>query len=156
MKKSETNTCLIAGVLATSILLTGCGGGSGGGMSGLGATGATGTTGTTGGAGANGVTTNLVDLLGSSGGVTLAANALGEEGIVARALTPQDVADLNAAGILGTEGVEVLRRNGTIIGFESPTGSVFGVPVNGVLPSIGGTTLPALPTGIPRVGILGL
>ena len=36
MKKSETNACLIAGVLATSILLTGCGGGSGGGMGGLG------------------------------------------------------------------------------------------------------------------------
>lgn len=154
MKKSETTAYLIAGVLATSVLLTGCGGGSGGGMSGLGATGATGTTGATGGTGPGGL--NLVDLLGSSGGITLAGNVLGQEGIVARALSQQDVADLAAAGILGTQGVQVLERDGQILGFESPTGSVFGVPVNGSLPVIGGVTLPALPTSIPRVGILGL
>lgn len=158
MKKSETTACLIAGVLATSLLLTGCGGGSGGGMSGLGATGATGTTGATGGTGGTGVGgLNLVDLLGSGGGITLAGNVLGQEGIVARALTPQDVADLSAAGILGTEGVQVLERNGQILGLESPTGSVFGVPVGGgALPVIGGVTLPALPAALPRVGILGL
>ncbi|WP_339050424.1 hypothetical protein [Rickettsiella endosymbiont of Xylota segnis] len=154
MKKSETTAYLIAGVLATSVLLTGCGGGSGGGMGGLGATGATGTTGGTGGTGPGGL--NLVDLLGSSGGITLAGNVLGQEGIVARALSQQDVADLAAAGILGTQGVQVLERNGQILGLESPTGSVFGVPVNGSLPVVGGVTLPALPTGIPRVGILGL
>ena len=39
MKKSETTAYLIAGVLATSVLMTGCGGGSGGGMGGLGASG---------------------------------------------------------------------------------------------------------------------
>lgn len=151
MKKSETTAYLIAGVLATSVLLTGCGGGSGGGMGGLGATGATGTSGGTGPGGLN-----LDGLLGSSGGITLAANVLGQEGIVARALSQQDIADLSAAGILGTEGVQVLERNGQILGLESPTGSVFGVPVNGSLPVVGGVTLPALPTGIPRVGILGL
>lgn len=157
MKKSETTAYLIAGVLVTSVLLIGCGGGSGGGMGGLGATGATGATGGiggTGGTGAGGL--NLVDLLGSGGGVTLAGNVLGQEGIVARALSQQDVADLSAAGILGTEGVQVLERNGQILGLESPTGSVFGVPVNGSLPVLGGVTLPALPTSIPRVGILGL
>lgn len=45
MKKSETTAYLIAGVLATSVLLTGCGGGSGSNMGGLGATGAAGATG---------------------------------------------------------------------------------------------------------------
>lgn len=157
MKKSETTAYLIAGVLVTSVLLIGCGGGSGGGMGGLGATGATGATGGiggTGGTGAGGL--NLVDLLGSGGGVTLAGNVLGQEGIVARALSQQDVADLSAAGILGTEGVQVLEKNGQILGLESPTGSVFGVPVNGSLPVLGNVTLPALPTSIPRVGILGL
>ncbi|HEY2566410.1 MAG TPA: hypothetical protein VGH95_01695 [Candidatus Aquirickettsiella sp.] len=36
MKKSETTAYLIAGVLATTVLLTDCGGSSGGGMGGLG------------------------------------------------------------------------------------------------------------------------
>lgn len=156
MKKSETNAYLIAGVLATSVLLTGCGGGSGGGMGGLGATG---TAGATGGAGAPGSPggLNLSDLL-SGQGVTLAGNIFGQEGVVARALSSQDVADLAAAGILGTQGVQVLERNGQIIGFEGPRGTVFGVPVQGTgaLPVLGGITLPALPTTIPRVGILGL
>lgn len=160
MKKSETNACLIAGVLATSILLTGCGGGSGGGMGGLGATGASGATGATGGAGVPGLPgggLNLSDLL-SGQGVTLAGNIFGQEGVVARALSSQDVADLAAAGILGTQGVQALERNGQIIGFEGPRGTVFGVPVQGTgaLPVLGGITLPALPTAIPRVGILGL
>ncbi len=155
MKKSDINAYIIAGVLTTSVLLVGCGGGSGGGMGGLGATGATGAAGAAGAAGAGGGI-NLVDLLGSGGGITLAGNVLGQEGVVARALSPQDVADLSAAGILGTEGVQVLERNGQILGLESPTGSVFGVPVNGSLPILGGTTLPALPAGVPRVGILGL
>lgn len=157
MKKSETHACLVAGVLATSLLLTGCGGGSGGGMSGLGATGAagaTGATGATGGGGTGGI--DLANLL-SGRGVTIAGNLLDEQGIVARAFSPQDAADLAAAGII-TEGVQVLERNGQIIGFEGPQGSVFGVPVPGstTLPSIGNIQLPALPTGVPRVGILGL
>ncbi|MFZ0219093.1 MAG: hypothetical protein WAL30_02675 [Candidatus Aquirickettsiella sp.] len=156
MKKSDTNACIIAGVLATAILLTGCGGGSGGGMGGLGATGTTGATGAAGAAGPGGL--NLVDLLGSSGGITLAGNILGQEGIVARALTQQDLADLAAAGITGAQGVQVLERNGQILGLETPTGSVFGVPVPGTggLPVIGGIALPPLPAGVPRVGILGL
>lgn len=159
MKKSETNACILAGVLATSILLTGCGGGSGGGMGGLGATGTAGATGGAGGAGAPGSPggLNLSDLL-SGQGVTLAGNIFGQEGVVARALSSQDVADLAAAGILGTQGVQVLERNGQIIGFEGPRGTVFGVPVQGTgaLPVLGGITLPTLPTTIPRVGILGL
>ena len=154
MKKSETTACLIAGVLATSVLLTGCGGGSGGGMSGLGATGAAGAAGSGGGAGTPGGL-NLLDLLGSGGGLTFNANAFGAEGIVGRALSSQELAALDAAGILGTQGVQVLERGGQIIGLESPTGSVFGVPVGGVLPSIGGIQLPALPAGIPLI-ILGL
>ncbi|TLY48578.1 MAG: hypothetical protein E6K54_00840 [Gammaproteobacteria bacterium] len=155
MKKSETNACLIAGVLATSILLTGCGGGSGGGMSGLGATGAAGATGATGAGGTVGGI-DLANLL-SGRGVTIAGNLLDEQGVVARAFSPQDAADLAAAGII-TQGVQVLERNGQIIGFEGPQGTVFGVPVPGstTLPMIGNVSLPALPTNIPRVGILGL
>lgn len=153
MKKSETTACLIAGVLATSILLTGCGGGSGGGMGGLGATGASGATGT---AGAPGVTTNLLDLLGSTGGVTLDAGAFGTQGINVRALTPGEAAGLTARGFTGFTDIEVLTREGEIIGINSPTSGAFGVPgVGGVLPSIGGITLPALPAGIP-LNILGL
>jgi|ERR1043165_9270846 hypothetical protein len=153
MKKSETTAYLIAGVLATSVLMTGCGGGSGGGMGGLGASGATGVAGAP---GLPGGGLNLSDLL-SGQGVTLAANVLGQEGVVARALSSRDVADLAAAGILGTQGVQVLERNGQIIGFEGPRGTVFGVPVQGGgFPVLGGITLPALPTSIPRVGILGL
>ena len=158
MKKSETTACLIAGVLATSVLLTGCGGGSGGGMSGLGATGATGAAGAGGGTGATGGVTDLLGLLGSGGGVVLDSNLFGAEGIQVDALTPADLADLSAAGITGAEGLQVLRSNGQILGFQTPTGNVFGVPVpgTGALPITGNTTLPALPAGIPRVGILGL
>lgn len=152
MKKLETTACLIAGVLATSILLTGCGGGSGGGMSGLGSTGAAGATG---GAGAAGTVGNLVDLLGTTGGVHLDLTGLGAEGIDVRALTPNEVAGLTAAGITGFENIEVIDRAGEIIGINTPAGA-FGLPVNGALPVINGITLPALPAGIPRVGILGL
>lgn len=157
MKKLGTNACLMAGVLAASLLLLGCGGGSGGGMSGLGATGAAGATGATGAGGVSGLPggLNLSDLL-SGQGATIAANVLGQEGVVARALSSQDVADLNAAGILGTQGVQVLERNGNIIGFEGPRGTVFGVPTQGALPVLGGVNLPALPAAVPRVGILGL
>lgn len=156
MKKSETNVCLIAGVLATSVFLVGCGGGSGGGMSGLGATGAAGATGATGAAGTVG---NLVDLLGTSGGLRLDASAFGAEGLDLRALTPNEVAGLTAAGITGLENIEVIDRAGEIIGINSPAGA-FAIPTSGVtLPGIGGgsaLTLPALPAGIPRVGILNL
>lgn len=159
MKKSETTACLIAGVLATSILLTGCGGGSGGGMSGLGATGATGAAGGTGAPGAGGTVGDLVGLLGTSGGLRLDANAFGMEGLDLRALTPNEIAGLTAAGITGLENIEVIDRAGEIIGINSPAGA-FAIPTSGVtLPGIGGgtpLTLPALPAGIPRVGILGL
>lgn len=154
MKKSETNACIIAGVLATSILLTGCGGGSGGGMSGLG-----GATGATGGAGAAGAATglNLTDLLGS-GGLMLNASELGllgGENINVRALTPNEVAGLTAAGFTGFENVEVLDRAGEIIGINTPASGAFAIP-NMPVALPGGLTLPTLPAGIPRVGILGL
>lgn len=156
MKKSETTACLITGVLATSILLTGCGGGSGGGMSGLGATGAAGGTGAT---GAGGTVGDLVGLLGTSGGLRLDANAFGLEGLDLRALTPNEIAGLTAAGITGLENIEVIDRAGEIIGINSPAGA-FAIPTSGVtLPAVGNLgalTLPALPAGIPRVGILGL
>lgn len=156
MKKFETNAYLIAGVLATSILLTGCGGGSGGGMSGLGATGAAGAAGAP---GAGGTVGDLVGLLGTSGGLRLDANAFGLEGLDLRALTPNEIAGLTAAGITGLENIEVIDRAGEIIGINSPAGA-FAIPTSGVtLPAVGnlgGLTLPALPAGIPRVGILGL
>ena|SRR5437870_2782282 len=138
MKKSETNACLIAGVLATSLLLTGCGGGSGGGISGLG-----GATGATGAAGAPGTIRNLVDLLGSTGGANLNLSTLGEN-VNVRALTPEEVAALTAQGFTGFTNVEVIDRSGQIIGINSPAGS-FGLSTNGVLPTVGGVTLPALP-----------
>lgn len=156
MKKSETTACLIAGVLATSILLTGCGGGSGGGMGGLGATGAAGAAGAP---GAGGTVGDLVGLLGTSGGLRLDANAFGLEGLDLRALTPNEIAGLTAAGITGLENIEVIDRAGEIIGINSPAGA-FAIPTNGVtLPAVGNLgalTLPPLPAGIPRVGILGL
>lgn len=134
--------------MATSVLLASCGGGSGGGMGGLGATGATGTAGTAGAAG-----TNLLGLLGSDG-VHLDLTGLGET-VDLRALTSNEVAGLTAAGITGFENVEVIDRAGEIIGINTP-GGAFGLPVGGNLPVINGVTLPALPAGIPRVGILGL
>lgn len=153
MKKSETNACLIAGVLATCIILTGCGGGSGGGMGGLGATGATGATGAAGNAG-----TNLTDLLGTGGGLNLNASELGilgGENINVRALTPNEVAGLTAAGLTGFENVEVIDRAGEIIGINTPASGAFAIPNMPVtLPGVG--TLPTLPAGVPRVGILGL
>ncbi len=152
MKKSETTAYLIAGVLATSVLLTGCGGGSGGGMGGLGSTGAAGAAG---GAGAAGTVGNLVDLLGTTGGLRVDLSALGLEATDLRALTPQEVAGLTAAGITGFENIEVIDRAGEILGLNTPAG-IFGLPVNGTLPVLNGITLPALPAGIPRVGILGL
>lgn len=148
MKKSEINAYVIAGVLATSVLLVGCGGGSGGGMGGLGATGATGAAGTAGAAG-----TNLLGLLGSDG-VHLDLTGLGEA-VDVRALTSNEVAGLTAAGLTGFENVEVIDRAGEIIGINTP-GGAFAVPTTGALPVLGGVTLPALPAGVPRVGILGL
>lgn len=100
-------------------------------------------------AGATGVTgdlTNLSSLL--NGGAVLDSNLFGAEGIQVDALTPADLADLSAAGITGAEGAQLLTRSGGIIGLQSPTGSVFGVPVEGNLPIVGGTTLPALPANL--------
>ena len=100
-------------------------------------------------AGATGVTgdvTNLASLL--NGGAVLDSNLFGAEGIQVDALTPADLADLSAAGITGAEGAQLLTRSGGIIGLQSPTGSVFGVPVEGNLPIVGGTTLPALPANL--------
>lgn len=147
MKRLETNACLIAGVLATSILLTGCGGGSGGGMSGLGAAGAAGATGAAGAAGTNlaGTVDNLTALLGSDG-ITLDANIPGVERVNLNALSSADLARLQALGITGSENIELLRASdGAIIGINSPAGA-FGVP-GASLPA-GLPTLPALPTNI--------
>ena len=117
-------------------------------MGGLGATGATGV------AGAAGAAGSLVDLLGTSGGLRLDANAFGLEGLDVRALTPNEVAGLTAAGITGLENIEVIDRAGEIVGINSPAGA-FAIPSTGAtLP--GNLSLPALPSGVPRVGILGL
>lgn len=144
MKKSETTACLIAGVLATSILLTGCGGGSGGGMSGLGATGTSGTPGTPGTPGTGG---NLLDVLGSTGGVVLDLQALGSEGIQISGLTPTEVGRLEAGGFTGGLDVQVLRSSdGALLAINTPAGA-FAFP--GItLPAVFGTGLPIIPTNI--------
>ncbi len=72
--------------------------------------GITGAAGATGGAGAAGTVGNLVDLLGTTGGVHLDLTGLGAEGIDVRALTPNEVAGLTAAGITGFENIEVIDR----------------------------------------------
>ncbi|MEN9449592.1 MAG: hypothetical protein RJA83_206 [Pseudomonadota bacterium] len=142
MKKSETTAYLIAGVLATSVLLTGCGGGSGGGMSGLGATGAAGTAGTPGAGGSN-----LLDVLGSTGGVVLDLQALGSEGIQISGLTPTEVGRLEAGGFTGGLDVQVLRSSdGALLAINTPAGA-FAFP--GItLPAVFGTGLPTIPTNI--------
>lgn len=149
MKKSEANTYLIAGVLATSVLLTACGGGSGGGMSGLGDPGATGATGATGAAGGTttGSLTNLLDVLGPSG-VDVNALVPGLEDVNVRALSSADVADLEAAGFTGLEGVELLESNGTILGLQTP-GGAFALP--GVTLPAGLPALPAVPTNVGNI-----
>lgn len=149
MKKSETNACLIAGVLATSILLTGCGGGSGGGMGGLGATGAAGSTGATGATGTTttGSVTNLLDVLGPSG-VDVNGLVPGLEDVNLRALSSADVADLEAAGFTGLDSVQLLESNGTILGINTPEGA-FALP--GVALPTGLPALPAVPTNVGNV-----
>ncbi|HEY2566411.1 MAG TPA: hypothetical protein VGH95_01700 [Candidatus Aquirickettsiella sp.] len=47
----------------------------------------------------------------------------GLEGIDVRALMPNDVAGLTAAGITGLENIEVIDRVGEIIGINSPAGA---------------------------------
>ena len=101
---------------------------------------------------------NLTDLLGTGGGLNLNASELGilgGENINLRALTPNEVAGLTAAGFTGFENVEVIDRAGEIIGINTPASGAFAIPNMPVtLPGVG--VLPALPAGIPRVGILGL
>jgi hypothetical protein len=156
MKKSETNACLIAGVLATSLLLTGCGGGSGGGMGGLGASGTAGTAGTAGAAGGAGATglagtvDNLTDLLGTNG-VDVAAVIPGLEGVNLVALSSADLARLDAAGITGGEDLQVLEAaNGDILAL---TNGVNALALPGVtLPAgLAGLNLPTLPTNIANI-----
>lgn len=151
MKKSETNACLIAGVLATSILLTGCGGGSGGGMSGLGdpgavgATGATGATGTTATTNLAGTVDNLTDLLGTNG-VDVNLAGLGDD-VNLRALSERDLANLDVLGIVpGGEDVQVLEAaNGDILGITNGT-TALGLP-GANLPA-GIPTLPTVPVNV--------
>ncbi|WP_342227601.1 hypothetical protein [Rickettsiella endosymbiont of Rhagonycha lignosa] len=151
MKKSETTAYLIAGVLATSVVLTGCGGGSGGGLSGLGAAGATGATGAAGGTGATGTTTgsltNLLDVLGPSG-IDVAGIVPGLEGVNLRALSSADVLDLEAAGFTGLDSVQLLESNGTILGINTP-GGAFALP--GITLPAGLPALPALPVNVGNI-----
>lgn len=142
MKKSEINACIIAGVLATGVFLTGCGGGSGGGMGGLGATGATGTTGAPGTPGGSG----LLDSLGN--GVSIEGLLGNDTGLRLDALSPTELARLRTEGGLGNVDLQILESNGTILGLNTPNGA-FALP-NVTLPA-GVPTLPVLPANIGNI-----